>query len=134
MTHEMQSFILGLAAGAGGYLVVTFWLHPLLKYREIHGQVHSDLIYFANATNANGLNAEMERRMWERVSANRRHSADLLAVFEVLPWWYRKWLACRGRDPRRAAVDLLGLSNTFDHTGATVRVNRIRAALGLPET
>lgn len=134
MTQEMQSLLIGLAAGAAGYLVVTFWLQPILRYRDIRDRVHSDIIYFADATNADGLNEEMRNRMWARVSANRRHSADLRAVFEMLPWWYRKWLSVQRHDPKKAAVDLMGLSNTFDHEVAAARIERIRSRLGLPKT
>ena len=134
MSDEMQSLLIGLGAGAGGYLIVTFWFQPILRYREIREQVHSDLIYHADATNAEGLNEEMKQRMWSRVSANRRHSSDLRAVFGFLPWWYRKNLAARGHDPEQVAKDLMGLSNTFKHEDAVTRVQRIRSGLGLPSS
>lgn len=134
MTAEMQTLLIGLAAGSAGYLLVTFQLQPLLRYREIRERVHSDLIYFADATNADGLPDEMKQRMWARVSANRRHSSDLRAAFCSLPWWYRKWIAFRGHDPEQVALDLMGLSNTFKQGDAAARVERIRAGLGLPIT
>jgi len=134
MTDEMQSLLIGLAAGATGYLIVTFWLQPILRYREIRERVHSDLIYYADATNADGLNDEMKERMWARVSANRRHSSDLRAIFGSLPWFYRKYLAIRGYNPEEVAKDLMGLSNTFKHEDVDTRVKRIRAGLGLPSS
>lgn len=134
MTDEMQTLLIGLAAGAAGYLLVTFQFQPILRYREIRERVHSDLIYFADATNADGLNDEMKERMWARVTANRRHSSDLRAVFGSLPSWYRKWLAFRGHNPEQVATDLMGLSNTFKHEDAATRVKRIGAGLGIPWT
>lgn len=130
MTNEMQSLLIGLAAGAAGYLIVTFWFQPILRYREIRERVHSDLIYYADAITADGLNEEMKQRLWARVSANRRHSSDLRAVFGSLPWWYRKYLAARGRHPEQVAKDLMGLSNTFKHDDAATRMQRIRSGLG----
>jgi hypothetical protein len=127
----MQSLLIGLAAGAIGYLCVTFHFQPILRFREIRERVHSDLIYFADATNADALNDDMKERMWARVSADRRHSSDLRAVYVSLPWWYRKWLAIRSQDPIQAARDLMGLSNTFDHDDAALRAKRIRSNLGL---
>lgn len=132
MNSELQSLLIGLFAGGSGYLMVTFQFQPILRYREIRERVNSDLIYFADAINADGLNDEMKERMWSRVSANRRHSADLRAVFNSLPWWYRKLLIFRGQSPEQAARDLMGLSNTFLIEDALTRVDRIRAALGLP--
>lgn len=134
MSDEMQSLLIGLGAGAAGYLIVTFWFQPILRYREIRERVHSDLIYYADAINADGLNEEAKERMWARVSANRRHSSDLRAIFGSLPWWYRKYLAVRGYDPEQVAKDLMGLSNTFKHEDADARVRRIRSGLGLPSS
>ncbi len=126
----MTAGIIGLIAGAAGYLVATFWMRPILRYLDLKQQVCSDLIFFANVVNAEGLNDEMKERMWKRVEANRRHSADLTACLLVLPSWYKCWLEYRGHNPEKAANDLMGLSNTFEDNKADRRIERIKTALG----
>lgn len=130
----MQVLLFGLLAGAAGYLITTFWFQPMLSYRSVRERVHSDLIYFADAINATGLNNEMKERVWARANTNRRHSADLRAIFVGLPWWYRKWLSARNHKPEQAAKELMGLSNTFTHEEAAARIEKIRNYLGLPST
>ncbi len=128
----MLSLVIGLAAGVFGYLATTFWIQPILRYRDIRERVHSDLIFYADVVNADGLNEDMKRRMWERIAADRRHSADLRAIFAQLPWWYRRWLSLCGCDPERVSEHLMGLSNTFDYEEAAKRVKAIRSGLCLP--
>lgn len=132
MPPDMQALLIGISAGAAGYLIVTFWFQPILRYREIRQLVHSDLIFFADVTSADGLKPEIQERMWARVCANRRHSADLRAAFTELPWFYRKTLFIYGQKPEKAAVELIGLSNTFEHDEAAKRVDKIRTYLKLP--
>lgn len=128
----MLSLLIGLAAGVVGYLVTTFWIQPILRYRDIRERVHSDLIFYADVVNADGLSDDMKRRMWERIAADRRHSADLRASFAQLPRLYRGWLSLCGFDPERVSEHLMGLSNTFDYEEAAKRVKAIRCGLRLP--
>jgi len=130
MDARLVALIIGLIAGAVGYLVTTFWMHPILRYLDLRQQVLSDLIFYANVVNADRLNDEMKDRMWKRVEANRRHSADLTACLLGLPSWYKHWLKHRGHDPKDAANNLMGLSNTFDYRDADKRIERIKTALG----
>lgn len=118
-----------ILAGAGGYLLTTFWFQPILRYREIKHQVFADLIFYANAINADGLNEIMKVRKDQRAEANRRHSAELRASYKDLPFWYRKWLGRNGEDPMEAATHLMGLSNTIDYDKADKRIERIKQHL-----
>ena len=132
ISAEMLSLLIGLATGVVGYLVTTFWMQPILRYRDIRERVHSDLIFYADVVNADGLNDDMKTRMWKRIAANRRHSVDLRAIFAQLPGLYRGWLSLRGCDPERVSEHLMGLSNTFDYEKAAKLVKAIRAGLRLP--
>ncbi|MNF87971.1 hypothetical protein D3C84_704510 [compost metagenome] len=134
MPSDMQSLLIGIAAGAAGYIIVTFWFQPILRYREIRQHVHSDLIFFADVTNANNLSKRMQERMWERVYANRRHSSDLRALLVDLPCLYRRILSLYGHNLEKGAIELIGLSNTFEHDEAAKRMEKIRAYLKLPES
>ena len=74
-----EIFILFLGAFAGGvsFLVIQFWMNPLLRYIEIKHQVTSDLVFYANVINADNLNEEMQQRHRDRQEQNRRHGAEI---------------------------------------------------------
>lgn len=132
METEMSQYwtvLISIAAGAAGFLVVTFWFQPILRYRSIKYQIISDLFFYANAVNADGLNDEMQERMKKRIQADRRNSSDLEACCPTLPGWYKCWLKIRGEEAEKAAAELLRLSNTFDHMKAADSVDRIKKYL-----
>lgn len=134
MDDKLISVFVGIVAGTVGYWVTTFWMKPILRYRELRSKVLSDLIYFAQVVNADGLKERMQKLYEDRVEANRRSSADLTACLLELPRWYMALLRCRGCDPAAAAQDLIGFANTTDYDAAARRVERIKAALGIQTT
>lgn len=134
MNDNLISILVGLLAGALGYLITTFWMKPILRYRELRTQVLSDLIYFAQVINADGLNEGMQELYEERIEANRRSSANLTACLLELPCWFKAYLRCCGCNPAGAAQDLIGFSNTTDYDAAAKRVERIKAALCIQTT
>lgn len=128
----MKEFIIvliSIVAGASGYLLTTFWFQPILRYREIKHQVFSDLIFYANAINADGMNEKMKERMGQRVESNRKHSAELTACYKDMPIWFRKWLERNGEKPMDAANHLMGLSNTYEYDPADKRIEKIKEHL-----
>lgn len=120
---------LGLLGGVLGYLIITFCFRPILRYREIRDQVVSDLVFYADATNAEGLNENMQTKVWNRVESNKRHSADLLACHFNLPTMYKWYLRMRKEYPDVAGKEMMCLSNTFDHEAAAKRVDAIKKYL-----
>jgi len=124
--------LIGITAGAVGFLVATFWFQPILRYRDLKAQILSDLIFFANVIKTDGLNPEMKERGWRRVEANRRHSADLAAAFHYLPRLYLWLLRRKSECPDKASVEMMSFSNTFEWTEAEKRVNSIRRFLRFP--
>jgi hypothetical protein len=130
MDEKLLSVLIGVLAGASGYWFTTFWMKPILQYRELRSKVYADLIFYAQVVNAEGLNDRMQKLFEERVTSNRRHSADLAACLEELPAWYKWWLQCKGQSLEQAARNLIGYSNTTDYEAADKRVVAIRRALG----
>ena len=126
----MWAAVVGLVAGAGGYWFTTFWMKPVVQYRELRSKVFADLIFYAQVVNADGLNERMQRLLEERVVANRRTSADLAACAQELPGWYLWWLRQKGQSPEDASRHLIGFSNTREFDAADKRVAAIRRALG----
>lgn len=126
---QYWTVLISIAAGAAGYLLVTFWLQPILRYRSIKYRIISDLFFYANAVNADGLNEEMRERMNQRIQADRRNSSDLEACYPILPCWYKWYLNRMGENIEKAAEELLRLSNTFDDMKAGGSVDRIKKYL-----
>lgn len=130
MDEKFLSVLIGIAAGTIGYWFTTFWMKPILQYRDLRSEVFADLIFYAQVVNAEGLNERMQKLYENRILANRRHSADLYACIEDLPGWYKWWLKRKGQSPDDAAKNLVGFSNTTDYDAGFARVAAIRKALG----
>jgi hypothetical protein len=60
MDVGLLAALIGIAAGAFGYWFTTFWMQPILRYRDLRNQVLMDFIYYAQVINADGLNEEIE--------------------------------------------------------------------------
>lgn len=132
MDINLIAALIGVLAGAAGYWITTFWMQPILRYRSIRNQVHSDFIYYAQVVNADDLNEEMQSLYRERILANRKVSAELSAASLELPFWYAWWVRWRKRDPVRAAQHLIGYSNTREYDQSHKVQAQIRRLLGLP--
>jgi len=133
MDEKLLASVVGVATGAAGYFFTTFWMKPVLRYGELRQQVLSDLVFFANAIRSDGLGAEMKQRVLDREVSNRRTSADLIACYLVIPFWYRWYLKLRCHNPIEAAHELIGLSNSREFTNADRHIAAIRSKLGLPD-
>jgi hypothetical protein len=134
MDEKLNSVLVGILAGAVGYWVTNFWMKPILRYLELRSKVLSDLIYFAQVINADGLNERMQKLHEERIESNRRSSADLFGCLLELPCWYLLWLRIKGCNPEAAAQDLIGFSNTTEYDAAEKRIERIKKALCIKTT
>jgi len=132
MDVKLLVVLIGVIFGAIGYWFSTFSMQPILRYREIKNQILMDFIYYAQVIDAEGLNDEMKKLYRERILANRKASAQLHAALLELPRWYKFYLKFKKLNPRGAASNLIGYSNTTDHDKAYDRENYIRKSLGLP--
>ena len=130
MDDKLVAVLLGTFAGAAGYWISTFWMKPILQYREIRSKVFSDFIFYAQVINAERLNDRMKKLHEDRTLANRRHSADLAACLTELPRWYKWWLGRKGQSPESAVTNLIGYSNTTEYDAADKKMRAIKKALG----
>jgi hypothetical protein len=130
MDKSLITALIGVASGAIGYWFTTFWMKPILQYRELRSSVLADFVFYAQVVNADGLNDRMRKLYEDRVASNRRHSAELVACLLDLPIWYRWWLRVRGQSPEKAARHLIGYSNTTDYDDADKVARAIKNALG----
>ncbi len=130
MDDKLLAVVIGVGAGAVGYLVTTFWMKPILQYRELRMKVFADFIFYAQVVNAEGLNERMQKLYEDRILANRRSSAELAACITELPRWYKLFLRIRGLAPERAASHLIGYSNTTEYEQAAKVMRAIKKWLG----
>lgn len=128
--NDILLLILSICAGGAGYLLVTFGILPSLRYLNLKHKILSDLIFYANAINAEGMNEEIKKRMLDRVEANRRHSAELVACYMGLPIWHKWWIKFRKHDPEKASKILMRLSNTYKDIDAANQIDKIKTFLG----
>jgi hypothetical protein len=128
----LQAAFIVIASSAAGYWITTFYIQPILRYRNIRNKVLRDFIYYAQVINADGLNEDMQKLYRERVLANRDASVNLRAAIMELPKWYLSYLKKRGQNPEKAARDLIGFSNTRKYEQSHKLESNIRKNLGLP--
>jgi len=130
MDEKLLAVLLGIIAGTMGYWITTFWMKPILQYRDLRIKVFADFIFYAQVVNADGLNDQMKALYEERITSNRRHSADLAACLTELPSWYRWWLHKKGQAPEKATSHLIRYSNTTEYEAAAKVMEAIKKALG----
>lgn len=130
MDEKFLAVVLGIVSGAAGYWITTFWMKPILQYRELRTKIFADFIYYAQVVNADGLSNRMKDLYEERIIANRRSSADLAACANELPAWYRWWLRRKNVFPDRSASHLIGYSNTTEYDQAAKVERAIKKWLG----
>jgi hypothetical protein len=133
MDEKLLAVLLGIIAGGIGYWITTFWMKPILQYRELRLKVFADFIFYAQVVNADGLNDRMKALYEDRITSNRRNSADLAACLIELPSWYRWWLHRKGQAPETAASHLIGYSNTNEYEAAAKVMGAIKRSLGFKD-
>lgn len=121
--------LVSIVAGAAGYLTTTFWVRPILRYKDIKYRVASDLVFFANAIELQKLDGSLRKDTLARKDANRRLASDLAAIYNDLPRWYRYCIQRRKEDPTRASSELIGLSNESVVKEAKERIQSIKKHL-----
>lgn len=129
---DMEQFLitlLSIGAGALGYLIVTFWVQPILRYREIKYRVAADLVFFANAIELQKLDGTLREDTLERKDSNRRCASELKAIYSELPFWYRLLLKKREENPIEASKELIGFSNSSNRADGLEFAKGIRKNL-----
>lgn len=127
--EDFLVLLLSISAGTIGYLMAIFWFQPILKYREIKGQIISDLLFYDNAISSKGVNNDMIKRVLDRSISNRERAADLTTSYNIFPRLYKKCLLFRKEYPDRASFELIGLSNTEDFDEARQYIKQIQIFL-----
>ena len=132
MDKAFITTLVSLISGAFGYLVLTFWMKPIILYVELRQKVISDLVYFGDVNASNDIRTgNSPERIREWSEANRRHSADLVALIPELPFWYCWYLRLKRYDLENASRHLIGLSNSKNFEYADKHIAQITSSLGI---
>jgi hypothetical protein len=110
--------IISFVSGSLGYLILRFWIRPILGYKKIKNKVALTIKYYYKSKNNKNIGEKIKSQMKERSKTNRQNSVELSASYnENLPNWYKMLLDSRGESPIDASKHLMILSNTsnWDH-------------------
>ena len=119
---------LSFFVGMFGYVLIYFWLRPVIGYRKVKGRLVKDLN--AHVYAPGGDAADAKHNLKARKAVWKKHAAAMTAVYEErLPDWYKLTLVRRGESPMDAAKHLLALANIQHPDHAAKRVDQIKSSL-----
>ena len=126
MTKFMVPMAISFIAGSFGYILIQFWLRPVLKYRRIKKQIDTALTAFANGREQAGGDRKVA------AADLRRLANQLNTTFgSHLPDWYQLMLKQRDENPPEAVTDIMRLAGTRNPAHAQKRADRIKRTLKL---
>lgn len=120
------------AVGSFLYIVIYYFIYPLLRYRKVKNQVVSDLIHYSTLICSDDPNESIRNDLDRKLTLYRKHALELGECFHgLLPNWYKLMLSKRKESPGEASKNLMALYNTSNLNHATARINMIRLNLKL---
>ena len=122
------SFVLGIL----GYIVVRFWVLPIVRYIGIKSRFASDSKALLNMLQTEQKHNTKDSKIKDRKISLRRHSSDLVSIYQnEMPYWYRLYLESKKEDPLEAANASMRLSNTHQLEHASRQADEIKKYLRL---
>jgi hypothetical protein len=119
--------ITSFVSGSLGYLILQFWIRPILGYKKIKNKVELTIKYYYKSKNNKNIGEKIKSQMKERSKTNRQNSVELSASYnENLPNWYKMLLDSRGESPIDASKHLMILSNTSNYDHAEKHIEGIK--------
>ena len=119
--------IISFISGSFGYIILQFWLRPILGYKKIKNKIALAIKYYYKSKNDKDIGEKIKSQMKEWSKANRQNSVELSASYnENLPNWYKMLLDSRGESPIDASKHLMILSNTSNYDHAEKHIEKIK--------
>ncbi|MCX5804251.1 MAG: hypothetical protein NTU69_12120 [Proteobacteria bacterium] len=129
---NMISIFLGIVFGSISYLVINFWMAPLLEYLKVKYHIASDIVFNADIFDSSNTSPEYLERKKRGQEKIRKHAAEILARYYTLPRWYRKYLKIVNESPVEASKRLIGLSNSDNYKNGVPLARQVRELLRMP--
>ncbi len=122
--------IISFISGSFGYIILQFWVRPILGYRKIKNKVALTIKYYYKSKDDKDIGEKIKSQMKEWSKANRQNSVELSASYnENLPNWYKMLLDSRGESPIDASRHLMALSNIRNYDHAEKHIEGIKKYL-----
>jgi hypothetical protein len=122
--------IISFISGSFGYIILQFWIRPILGYRKIKNKVALTIKYYYKSKDDKDIGEKIKSQMKEWSKANRQNSVELSASYnENLPNWYKMLLDSRGESPIDASRHLMVLSNIRNYDHAEKHIEGIKKYL-----
>ena len=119
--------IISFFSGALGYMIVQFWIRPILGYHKIKHKIGLTIKYYNKSKDNEDIGEKIKLQMKEWTKANRQNSVELSASYnENLPNWYKMLLNSRGESPIDASKHLMILSNTRNYGHMEKHIEKIK--------
>ncbi len=113
--------LISFVVGALGYIIIQFWIRPILKFRKIKKKIIALLNTFNPTTNS-----ESQGRNTDRSKILRQYSIELSDCYNIdLPYWYKLRLDSRKESPVEASRHLMSLANITRHKDAEKHIDKI---------
>jgi len=92
------------------------------------------MVFYANVIIKDGFRNDAAITLWKRRRlTNRKHAAEIRAIFYGILWWYRLFLRRAGENPLKASRALILLSNCNDNDCGENADTRLTEALRIPD-
>ncbi len=122
--------IISFISGSFGYIILQFWIRPILGYKKIKNKVALTIKYYYKSKDDKDIGEKIKSQMKEWSKANRQNSVELSASYnENLPNWYKMLLDSRGESPIDASRHLMVLSNIRNYDHAEKHIEGIKKYL-----
>ena len=104
----LASFI----AGACGYIIIRFWILPIVRYRRLKTELRHHLGKLYGLLPEEDTQAPIAAMGKKRLKEMRRRMMRLVDLHDHdLPYWYRLVLVTRQESPQQASETALRLEN-----------------------
>jgi hypothetical protein len=122
--------MISFVAGVIGYIMVRYWIGPILAYAKQKRLIAADLAFFSRAWEQSEDPTGHPKIVAERLASSRRHMSAMIDIYhQDLPPWYRIRLQSVGESPDEAAKALMGLNKVHNRDHAAKRLDAIRSKL-----
>lgn len=121
-------------AGLSGYIIVRFWIKPILRYTRMKRKLKQELSrYLAWMSETDGPGKTKVSDPGKPTLKDARKYAMTLSTCykEEIPYWYRLLLDSREESPAEALGLLTNLSKIRDPEQVKARIYRVRKKMGL---
>ncbi len=124
--------IISFVIGMFGYIIIRFWLLPIVRYIRVKSRFALELRALLNMLQTEKSQNTENSKIKNRQVSLRLQSSNLVSIYQnELPYWYRLYLESKKEQPLEAAESSMRLSNTHKLEHAIRQTDEIKNLLRL---